>query len=256
MSEDRLLHMLGNLARFDERWDRLAAGTLSPDEEQELRALAETDADAKAAYEAFRPLGPAFTAQVTAALRATMDGGGAVAAATPAAPVLPFRRRARSVAGWGALAAAVAATVALVLLRPAPLPDYALAELDGGVQTTRGAAGDLGALAPGDPFRVALRPATAVAGGGKLVAKGFLVGAAGRRPVLLESRFDAGGAVRVEGTLASDLAAGDWTLWVLVGRPGALPDAAAVPAGGAATPRGRGWVAVPVRLQVGPPRAP
>ena len=49
MSEDELLRNLGHVAReqagrerlfLDERWDRLAAGTLSAEEDAELRRLA------------------------------------------------------------------------------------------------------------------------------------------------------------------------------------------------------------------------
>ena len=68
MSEDPLLHELGRLAqeekeaedaRRDERWDRLAAGTLGAEEDAALRTLAATSPAAREAYEAFRPLGEA-----------------------------------------------------------------------------------------------------------------------------------------------------------------------------------------------------
>src|SRR6185503_16244051 len=76
MSEDVLLRQLGQVAReraagepsLDERWDRLAAGTLGAEEEAELRRLAETSDEAGMAYDAFRPLGKAFEAQVVAAI--------------------------------------------------------------------------------------------------------------------------------------------------------------------------------------------
>src|SRR5690349_16027096 len=107
MSEDELLHTLGNLARFDERWDRLAAGTLTSAEEAELRALAADDPEAREAFEAFRPLGTEFLATVQAAIEKPV----AVAAnpAAPAAKVLAFERRAWRIGGWTAAAAAVAA---------------------------------------------------------------------------------------------------------------------------------------------------
>ena len=56
--------------RLDERWDRLAAGTLSAEEEAELRALAAASPEAARAYEAFRPLGADFQARVVEAIRA------------------------------------------------------------------------------------------------------------------------------------------------------------------------------------------
>ena len=69
---------LGALARregeaeslLDERWDRLAAGTLTAEEDAELRALAASSPEAREAYEAFRPLGAAFQARVVSAINA------------------------------------------------------------------------------------------------------------------------------------------------------------------------------------------
>src|SRR6185503_10230704 len=79
MKEDELLRNLGQAAReqaaserlfLDERWDRLASGTLSVEEEGELRRLAETSEDARLAYEAFRSLSPEFQAKVVQAIEA------------------------------------------------------------------------------------------------------------------------------------------------------------------------------------------
>jgi RNA polymerase sigma-70 factor, ECF subfamily len=73
MMEDRILLELGYLAKeereaekapLDERWDRLAAGTLTPEEDAELRALAESSPETRETYEAFRPLGAKFQARV------------------------------------------------------------------------------------------------------------------------------------------------------------------------------------------------
>jgi len=256
MSEDELLHTLGNLARYDERWDRLAAGTLTPEEDAELRALAATDADAREAYDAFRPLGADFLARVQKSIETP-----AVATPPNAAPgkVIPFRSRSGKIGGWIAAAAAIAALLTL-FVRPPALPDYALADLSGGTRTVRGALPEAAAYAPGDRFQVALRPQTGVKAGAGLEAQAFL-GAGldakhALRRVAIESRFDTAGSVKVEGTLDPDLAPGDWTLWLIVGRPGAAPAADALPSRLAAAPaRGRGWVAVPVPLRVAP-RAP
>src|SRR5215218_8487003 len=105
MSEDRLLRELGHLAkeeegaekaRLDERWDRLAAGTLTADEEAELRALAETSPEAGDAWEAFRPLGPEFQARVVEKIAKGQGGR-----------LLGFRPTAWF-AGWATAAAAAA----------------------------------------------------------------------------------------------------------------------------------------------------
>lgn len=246
MSEDLLLRKLGNLARFDERWDRLAAGTLSEEEAAELRVLAETSEEAREAYEAFQPLGPEFHDAIVQAIQAE--------AAHQPAKVLPFSRRVLRVAGLGAVAAAAAALV--VLLRPPPLPEYVLAGLSGGSQTTRGEATGLGVLAPGDPLQVSLRPQTEVARGGSLEAKAFLFRGDELRRLRLESQIDPRGSVRLAGALDPDLSAGTWTLWVVVGRRGVLPDPAAVrSAAGSSRVRQRDWIAVPVTLRVSP-RAP
>src|SRR5215210_8874971 len=101
MSEDRLLRELGHLAkeeegaekaRLDERWDRLAAGTLTTEEEAELLALAETSPEAREAYEAFRPLGPEFQARVVEKIAAGLPQ-------ERRGRLLPFRPAAR-IGGW------------------------------------------------------------------------------------------------------------------------------------------------------------
>src|SRR6187401_2055610 len=125
MSEDELLHTLGNLARYDERWDRLAAGTLTPEEDAELRALAATDADAREAHEAFRPLGAEFLARIQESIAAPAVAKPANAASS--AKVLPFGRRAGKIGCLIAAAAAIAAMLTF-FVRPPALPDYALAE--------------------------------------------------------------------------------------------------------------------------------
>ena len=98
---DRLLRDLGDLARseaeaeearFDDRWDRLAAGTLTADEEAELKALAESSPEAREAYEAFRPLGADFQARVVSAIKAERADETPSAPTEPRPRVLPFRR--------------------------------------------------------------------------------------------------------------------------------------------------------------------
>jgi hypothetical protein len=241
MSEDGLLHKLGDLARFDDRWDRLAAGTLSTEEEAELRALAETSQEAREAYEAFRPLGPDFHAAVARAIQTR--------AGEPGAKPSPFSRRTRRLAAWSAAAAAAAAVLA-VLLRLPPLPAYSLAEISGGSRATRGEATAAGEWAPGDRFEASLRPQTEVRRG-SLQARAFLVRGGELRTLRLRSQFDRRGSVKLEGLLDRDLSPGNWTLWVVVVRRGAAPDPTdlrSLPASGPV--RRRGWVAVPVALRI------
>ena len=80
--EDRIVRELGHLAkeereaeraRLDERWDRLAAGTLTPEEGAELRALAESSPEARETYEAFRPLGAKFQARMVNVIARELD---------------------------------------------------------------------------------------------------------------------------------------------------------------------------------------
>ena len=242
MSEDGLLHKLGNLARFDERWDRLAAGTLSAEEEAELRALAETSEEAREAYEAFRPLGPDFHAAVARAIRTR--------AGEPGAQPLPFSRRTRRLAAWSAAAAAAAAAL-LVLLRAPPLPAYSLAEISGGSRATRGEATEAGEWAPGDRFEATLRPHTEVTRAGTLQARAFLLRGGELRPLRVRCQFDRRGSVKLEGSLDRDLSPGNWTLWVVVGRRGAAPNPTDLRSLPASEPvHRRGWVAVPVALRI------
>src|SRR5215831_10074605 len=124
MSDDRLLRELGHLAReekeaeqarLDERWDRLADGTLSPEEDAELRALAAASPEAREAYEAFRPLGAAFQARLVDELATAVPA----ATKTPAGRLLNFRRAlSRNSVRFGAVAAAVAAACLFLVLRP------------------------------------------------------------------------------------------------------------------------------------------
>lgn len=106
--------------QLDERWDRLAAGTLDADELAALRAEAEASPEGRAAWEAFSPLGAGFEAQVVARLQAD------TVPAAVLAPVVPLRSRVPLFAGIGLLAAGL---VAFALLRPflsPPLPHYSL----------------------------------------------------------------------------------------------------------------------------------
>lgn len=232
-------------SRLDERWDRLSRGELSPEEESELRALAETSEEARAAYEAFRPLGPEFQASVVQAIR---KQGLAPEEKTPA-KLLPFRRR---LAGWSAVAALATAASVAVLLRPlAPLPMYSPPEVSRSVSEIRGTGTETLVLAPGDGFQVVVRPQTALSRATRLEALCVLARDGELRPVEVRSEIDPGGSVKMEGTVGRDLPPGAWTLWAVVGRPGRLPDPAALRTLSPGA-RERDWVAVGTEIEIRP----
>ncbi|MEA2559442.1 MAG: hypothetical protein QOH06_946 [Acidobacteriota bacterium] len=249
MSEDRLLRELGHLAkeeegaekaRLDERWDRLAAGTLTTEEEAELRTLAETSPEAREAWEAFRPLGPEFQARVVEKIAKGQGGR-----------LLPFRPTARF-AGW-ATAAAAAAALAVVLLRPpAPLPalpDYQIASISGASSEMRGEQPE--DFAPGDRIEVRLRPMTTsrtepLEGSLFLLRKGEL------RGLSAESEIDPGGSVKIKGTLRHDLEPGNWTLWAVIHRPGELPLPAELFRAAHGNTRSADWIAVSTDILIRP----
>ena len=252
--EDLLLSELADLARqdgadkarLDERWDRLAAGTLTAEEEAQLRALAESSPEAREAWEAFRPLGPEFQARVVEKIAAELPR-------ERRARLLPFRPAAQ-IGGW-VTAAAAAAAVLVVLLRPsAPLPEYRIASVTGASEM-RGEQPEepVGEFAPGEPIKVVLHPEGESSG--SLEAQLFLQSGDELRHLETQSETSEG-AVKMKGSLDPDLQAGTWTLWAVVGRPGDLPDLAelrSLVAQGEV--RRRDWVAVSqdVRIQ---PRGP
>jgi hypothetical protein len=273
--DDDLLRELGEMARheaeserarWDERWDRLAAGTLAAEEEAELRRLALASPEAAEAYEAFRPLGAEFHAAVAAAIAAQ---AGAAAepqvAATPAPErvgtadrggrLLPFP--VRRLAAWGTAVGAATAAMVAMLVRVAPLPAYSMAELSGGSRTSRGELVEAPRFAPGDRFHTVLTPTTAVRRASSLGTEACLQRGEELRPLEVKSDIDpSGGAVRVSGTLDGELPPGRWTLWLVVGRQGSLPDLAELRTFAADHPtRQRNWVALPKTLLI-QPRAP
>lgn len=236
--------------RLGERWDRLSSGELSPEEEAELRALAETSEEAREAHEAFRPLGPEFHARVVQAIR-TQGLAPDPTTAEPPAKLLPFPERAPRIAGWGAVAAAVAAAVLVLLLRPpATLPDYNPPEVSGGVSTMRGERPEE-VFTPGGRLEVHLRPLTAASRANRFEARSFLAYGQSLLP-LARSKPDPGGAVKMEGAIPSDIRPGIYTLWAVVGRPGKLPEPSDLLSAKAPV-RQRDWVAVPQEIQIKTP---
>jgi len=223
--------------RFDRRWDELSAGTLSESERRELTAEAAGSERLETAFEGFRPVDDAFRARMVRELGIR----------------LRHRRRRRRIAvGWTLAAAAVLVlAVGLRQLdRPAdPVPPYALG-WEGGVHRQRSpsagpATGEPPRLAPGIRFTLLLTPEREVAGAVDL--RGFV-----RRGDTLRrwpearriARVSERGAIRISGLYGRDLelASGDWSLLVAVGRPGRLPGpeevASAFAAGGPASEAG------------------
>jgi hypothetical protein len=254
--DDRMLHDLGELARqedqadqarFDERWDRLAAGTLTAEEEAELAALAASSPEGKEAYEAFRPLGADFQAQMVAKLSAEL------ASAPPPEPspvepvethsgVLVFRRVARRVEVWLGAAAAVAASwFVVVLTKPLPPLPYFSADPLIGNQTSRGSApgtvGGTPVFSSGSPFPIVLRPQTSSSVHDRLETQVFLAPpGTGEAPWIAVPGFrldrGTGGTVRLDGTVGEtiQLPLGIWRICVVVSRPGKAPPARELPA--------------------------
>ncbi|HEV8582867.1 MAG TPA: hypothetical protein VGX68_27695 [Thermoanaerobaculia bacterium] len=230
MSEDRLLRDLGHLAneenkavhsRLDERWDRMAAGTLTAEEEAELRALAETSPEAREAHEAFRPLGPDFQARIIDTIAAELTQPQAKPEPQQPPPrILPFRLTTVQITRWLTAAAAAAAVLFLLLRIPASMPiltAYNPPELSGGEKKFRGE--EVPVYRPGSSLTVKVRPQKAVSG--PLDVRAYF--ARGNEWVSWEPKKEVDGSVRLEGELSRAIHPGDWRLWIVVGRPGKIP---------------------------------
>ncbi len=235
MNKDQLLGELGGLARregeaekarLDDRWDRLAAGTLTPEEDAELKALAESSPEARETYEAFRPLGADFQARMVSAINAERAGDAPqVAPSEPRSRVLPFRRAVRRIEVWLGASAAVAAGVFFFLRTPAvlpPLPGYVLASSPGGPSEYRGP--ESGPVAPGSPVELRVRPQRAVRG--KVEAHGFLsCGGGDLSPWSLKPLdINENGFMILQGILGKDVRPGSsCEVWIVAARPGKVP---------------------------------
>lgn len=265
MSDEKLLRDLARLAQeeehLDERWDRLASGTLTAEEEVALASLAESSDEAREAYEAFRPLGADFRARLVNRLAAEMPATEARAPRRPAKRSRlagMFLDLLRPPTGFLALATALlAAGLALWLLpRPGerlpPLPEYSLG-LEGEVRELRGetpAGETVPAFAPGHRFELLLRPGSPVSG--PVAARIFLQRRAEVQVLEAEAEVSASGSVRWAGTLGREIRIepGEWTLWALVGRPGELPGPEELRAHLAESEAAAGYVRRSVRLRV------
>jgi hypothetical protein len=251
MNDDRLLSELGALARqqeeaerdrLDERWDRLAAGTLTPGEEEELKAIAAASDEARETYEAFSPLGADFQARVVSAIQAEIqterkDG----APPEPEPPPRPLPLPVRRVKVWVGLAAAVSAGVFIpVWWPPLPLSSGYVVSLEGGFKTSRGVEtalpGGKPVFAPGSPLILEVLPKQPLDHPGKVKARAFISSNAGRedlKPLAgLDNKLESSesGSVRLgEATMGEDVKVppGDWILWIVLARS-SLPEAGEV----------------------------
>lgn len=266
MSDDRWLRELAQVnqereaeerSQLDERWDRLSAGELSPEEEAELRALAETSEEAHEAYEAFRPLGPELQARVVQAIqsqgREETEAAEAARKKPESGKLFSFPRRARF-AAWGTAAAAAAAILMISLREPAPLPDYASVDVFGGTSVTRGEQPETATpiFTPGDDFEMDLSPRTTGSYEKRLDAKGVLACGGELWPVEVQSKFALAGSVQMNGSIP-DAHPGLCVLWAIVCRGGKMPDPAdliALSTGGVI--RQRNCVAVPKNVRIQP----
>jgi hypothetical protein len=139
--KDLLKDVLQDLGRqqhghLDQRWNDLASGDLSEEDEAVLRLLAEASGEAELALEAFSPLDTAFQEQVVAHAQQSLE------AAAPQTPNQAANTRwfPAWMSGWMApgLAAAVAAIVMIVGLPAQPPPARYTIEVHGAAAVTRG----------------------------------------------------------------------------------------------------------------------
>ncbi|AUX45863.1 uncharacterized protein SOCE26_073590 [Sorangium cellulosum] len=256
----------------DPRWDEVAAGKLSADQQAALRARSTA---AQEAFHAFEPLSDAerdeIEARVVAALGAVAPAEQAAPAETaaPAQKVAPaeelapassprakvvvvpwWRRPAFALAAAGSLAAVLAALVVLRPARAPALPAYALA-LASGEGEERGAAPAPGAaprLGPGSRVELILRPERPVQG--PIAVRGALVQGGRARAWTPPVEISPDGAVRIAGTREAvfpGVPDGAWDIVLAVGRAEALP---ADPAAAAAARDGTAPDAQLLRAQV------
>lgn len=258
-----------NLTQLDERWDRLAAGTLSEEEHDELRGLADASGAAHQAYQAFKPLGPAFQQNAVAAIlaRQRLEKGERATAAREAAPTPPSRPNARpgrelpvavlapARRQWalaGSFAATFVAVAAIFFMLQAqrldqdftldvsPLSDWRGRSAQGAGEPSPG---KKTVFQPGDRPRITVTTDDET---GELEAKLFLLEPGGR---LTESRAlpkieNGGAAVLFVPLIGGDLPlpVGPSKLVVVLARPGKFPTSAEIAAAAAAPPaHGKYW---------------
>jgi hypothetical protein len=150
-------------------------------------------------------------------------GPGSPRPVSPGATVIPLGRRRGPWLALASTAVAMAAAVALLVLRAPPgdgLPPYALT-FTGGEALQRGEpAAELPRIQRGSRFVMTLRPATPTAG--PLEGRAFLVQGGQQTPLEVSARVSPDGAVRLTGTVGAFPGAGDAEIVAVVGHPAAL----------------------------------
>lgn len=229
---------------FDDRWDRLAAGTLGEEEKDELLGLADASGKAYEAYQAFKPLGPAFQQSIAAAIVAQQakerdadvpaeDGflDPAVAAAPP-----PKKATQRSLLFGGfASAASLVMGALLVFQMQNPLSTYTGERPRGGYTLrSNGPVGEEFDRIPRfeNSNAVNLIFKASVPPGTNIEARLYTFGADSKLQLtpLLPAIDNDGSSVKFEPILGQDLvlSPGSWDLVVVISRPGKFPDDAAL----------------------------
>lgn len=227
-----------------EPWRDVAEGRLTPDEAaRHPDVQEEPDERIRAAQRLFAP--PSADARATvldAVLRSAEPSGGESSDAPPDAKITPISaaKRWRWIAPMAAAAAAVLIIVAFpnsrdgeatggqAVERPEPLGVQYELELSGGFSPERGRAKPVVMpvlLSPDAPIQLVARPEVALPDGAQPELAVFAIGPGGTRRIEVEAERTAEGVLRVRGTTGDvlGLPAGDWTIAVVVGPAGAIP---------------------------------
>jgi Arc/MetJ family transcription regulator len=245
MNDDELLAATVNAAKNDrerdaheERLRAYAEGRLSRDEVAKAARAAGVDGDLEDELRAFRPIDASsrerFARRAVEQLAASRPAATApqahpVASRAPSVTPDTGTRTLRRVTLVASAIALAAAFILVVRTRDGGLPPYEVAFV-GGDQALRGpSAIDAGVhkFSHGEPFRMVLRPRTAL--GGDVAAKLFLRRDGDVREWHAPVDVSSEGAVRIVAPLDTLPAGtdGDWDLVVILGRRESLPASAA-----------------------------
>lgn len=264
-----------------ERWERLTDGDLFPEEVAELRAQATASAEDDVAYEAFRPLGPDFSARVVARIEPLVQEGPPSLEREALARQVARERGPRPAdekasqdpaAPWwmggfvwrmgfaGSGLAATAATLMVFFFRLPPLPRISVAEVKPGIEMTRGGepeASGASILFLGEPFSAVARPEEKLAARREIEPRCYVQPPPPTARALREAscktleRNSRTGAVKIEGRLPRDLPTGPATLWVVVAYRGKHPPPSRIERLPDRQPtRERTWDAEPVPIEI------
>ena len=238
MEDKKFLDDLGHWARkedaakrrrFDDRWRRLSAGTLSEEEDAVLRAQARESESVRLDYEAFRPLDQEFRDRLSGEWQSRARETPTLAAAHPQ----PRRRRkwARR-RHWLPVAATLILSLGASLIwwqheAKQPLLHAYQPEWKGHIQPTRSL--DIGSTPPtfpqGGRFLLKLKPDQPIHR--RVEHRFFLRKANGERQIWSPGYFNisTSGTVTIEGQVGKDLVVepGAWNLETDYGWPGELP---------------------------------